>query len=747
MGGKLGVLAAVAAVVAGTGGSAGAAPAEGTVYGPAGEASGYVVLLKDSAAAPRAESTQDLVSALTRRYGGTVHEQYTSALHGFAIGGLDETRARQLAAAPEVARVERNVLVRARRAAPPPRAEATQSYPPWNLDRIDNHPGNIDGTYEYPDTAQDITAYVLDTGMRITHQDFGGRASYGRNFVNRVINYYPNPANDNNSNDPDNSDDCDGYGTHVAGTIGGTDWGVAKQIKLVAVRVLDCSGNGFVSEIVAGIDWVTAHAQHPAVVNLDTTGDPTILIDAAVRRSIGSGLTWVVPAGDGYDEDSAPEACAATPSDIREAIVVSSSSQDDDPVYYAGYGPCVDLYAPGIDIPGPWIGSDTALQSRGGTSLAAPHVAGAAALILQAHPDYSPARIRDALVQGSTVGKLRWSAVRPIVGQSTPNRLLFVRQADPPRPVGRTRSLYNPRFGTTEVYARSNAADHLIYAYWSGDWSDWTDLGGTLAGDPAVLYNPRFGTTEVYARMADNHLAYRYYSAGWSPWIDLGGDLAGDPAVLYNPKYGTTEVYVRTSANTLAYVYYSGGWSGWNDLGGALTGDPGLLYNPKYGTTEAYATTAGGLAYRYYLGGWSDWTGLGGSGQGTPSVLYNPTYGTTEVYLRTTGDQLAYVYYLGGWSGWNTLGGALDQPPGVVYNPTHGTTEVYVHTPDNTLQYVYYLGGWSGWNDLGGATAGSPSVLYNPRFGTTEAYTLAQDGHAYYKYYAAGWGDYIDISP
>ena len=172
-----------------------------------------------------------------------------------------------------------------------------------------------------------------------------------------------------------------GYGTHAAGNLGGTDWGVAKQVHLVAVRVLDCSGNGFISEVVAGIDWVTAHAQHPAVVDLDTIGDVTVLIDAAVRRSIGSGLTWVVPAGDGNDK--ALDACDYSPSGIGEAIVVSASTYSDEPLYYAGYGPCVDLYAPGTDIPGPWIGSDVALASRSGTSLAAPHVAGAAALIRQ----------------------------------------------------------------------------------------------------------------------------------------------------------------------------------------------------------------------------------------------------------------------------------------------------------------------------------------------------------------------------
>nr|BFE58922.1 hypothetical protein GCM10020063_034480 [Dactylosporangium thailandense] len=746
--GRIGVLAAVLVAVGGIGASASAAAAEGVVHGDASaESHGYVVMLKDTAGAQGAGNPADLVAqratALAQRFGGTVHERYSSAVKGFAIDGLDETRARQLAAAPEVERVERNVLTR-RSTRPDVAPRGTQSGPTWALDRIDHHERSIDGYFDYPNTAQDVNTYLLDGGIRISHNDLGGRAGYGRNFVDRVTNPSSSPANVDNSNDPADANDCEGYGTWSAGAVAGTTYGVAKQAKPVAVRVFDCGGRGYVSETVAGIDWVTAYAQRPAVAELDGFYGKTIIIDAAVRRSIASGLTWVIPAGD--FNDYGDDACYFSPTGITEAIVVSSSTYYDDPDYYANYGPCVDTYAPGEDVPGIWKDSDLALKTMSGSSMAAAYVVGAAALILQAHPAYTPAQVRNALVQDSTVGALRMAAMPAYYSAASPNRLLYVRQGEPSRPVGKLQSLYNPRYGTTEVYARSDNSDHLMYAYWSGDWSGWMDLGGTIQGDPAVLYNPRFGTTEAYARLSNNHLGYRYFSGGWSPWIDLGGSLAGNPAVIYNPKFGTTEVYARTSTNSLAYVYYAGGWSDWTDLGGTLTADPGVLYNPKFGTTEAYAVTGSGLAYVYYLGGWSGWTGLGGSVQGTPAVLYNPKYGTTEVYLRTSGNQLSYVYYLGGWSGWTGLGGALDQDPGVVYNRSSGTTEVYVHTPSNQLRYVYYLGGWSGWNDLGGATAGSPSVLYNPRFGTTEAYTLAQDGHGYYKYYAGGWSDYVDIT-
>ncbi|WP_433614707.1 S8 family serine peptidase [Dactylosporangium sp. CA-139114] len=742
---RLGTLAVAAAAVIAPGLPANAAPPMGTVFNAAvaGESNGYVVMLKTPPGAQSAGQAKaavaDAAGKIAQQVGGDVREQYSTAVRGFAIDNIDDAKARQIAADAGVLSVEKNIMLH---------ADATQPSPPWGLDRIDTHANAADTTYTYPNAAPDITAYVLDSGIRITHNDFGGRAGYGRNFVDRAKNYYYNPDNANNSNDPNNANDCDGHGTHVAGTIGGATYGVAKQITLKAVRVLDCSGNGYLSEVVGGIDWITANAQHPAVVNMSLGSDsPTIVLDAALKRSIGSGLTWSVAAGNGDENGNPTNTCNNSPGNVAEAIVVGASTIEDKPVPWSDYGPCVDLYAPGVGITSDWKDSDSATRSLDGTSMASPHVTGAAALILQAHQDYNPAQVRNALVQGSSVGVLNMSSYPAYARNGTPNRLLFVRQTDPVRPVGRPQSLYNPKFGTTEVYARSADSNKLMYAYWSADWSGWMDLGGTIQGDPAVLYNPRFGTTEVYARLSNNHLGYRYFSGGWSPWIDLGGSLAGNPAVIYNPTYGTTEVYARTSANSLAYVYYAGGWSGWTDLGGALTGDPGVLYNPKFGTTEAYAVTGGGLAYVYYLGGWSGWTGLGGSVQGTPAVLYNPKYGTTEVYLRTSGNQLSYVYYLGGWSGWTGLGGTLDQDPGVVYNRSSGTTEVYVHTTGSELQYVYYLGGWSGWNNLGGSNTGAPSVLYNPRFGTTEAYTLAQDGHTYYKYYAGGWSTYVDVTP
>ncbi|WP_433058144.1 S8 family serine peptidase [Dactylosporangium sp. CS-033363] len=742
---RLGPLAVAVVAALGPGAPVNAAPPMGILFNADATAvsSGYVVTLKKPAGAQSAGQAKAAVAEaaedIADQYGGDVGAQYSRAVLGFSIDDISDADAKRIAAQSNVDSVERNILLH---------KDATQSSPPWGLDRIDSHPYSLDSSYTYPNSAPAVTAYVLDSGIRISHNDFGGRATYGHNFVDRDLHPSPTPANVNNSNDPANANDCDGHGTHVAGTIGGTSYGVAKQISLVAVRSLDCDGNGWLDEVLGGIDWITTYAQQPAVANMSLGSDePTVSLTQALQSSIASGVTWSAAAGNGDADGNPTNACNNSPGNVGEAIIVGATDLDDRPAPWSDYGPCVDLYAPGVGITSDWITTDAATKQLDGTSMASPHVAGAAALILQAHQDYSPAQVRNALVQGSSVNVLDMSSYPVYARASSPNRLLFVRQADPPRPVGKPQNLYNPRFGTTEVYARSNTSNHLIYAYWAGDWSDWGDLGGNLQGDPAVLYNPNYGTTEVYARLSNNHLGYRYYANGWSQWIDLGGDLAGNPAVIYNPKFKTTEVYARTSANALAYIYYAKGWSGWNDLGGTLTSDPAVLYNPKYGTTESYAATGNGLAYRYWFNGWKDWITLGGTVQGTPAVLYNPSVGTTEVYTRTAGNQLAYVYYYNGWSGWTGLGGSVDQDPAVIYNMASKTTEVYVHTPGNELQYLYYFRGWSGWNDLGGNTAGSPSVLYNPRFGDTEAYTLQGDGHAYYRYYASGWSDFIDLTP
>ncbi|MET9498064.1 S8 family serine peptidase [Streptomyces sp. NPDC006552] len=354
-----------------TGGFAGAAaPAQGKVYGLGvqGAVSGsYIVLLdrKTSAAAKK---------DLAKSYGGTFRRNYGSAVNGFSVNGLSQTEAKQLAADDSVGKVVQNKKFH---------IDAVQDNPPsWGLDRIDQTATAGDGKYTYPDSAGGgATAYVIDTGVRISHQDFGGRASYGFDAVD---------------ND-ESADDGNGHGTHVAGTIAGTAHGVAKKAKIVAVRVLDNEGSGTTEQVVAGIDWVTKNHQGPSVANMSLGGGVDEALDAAVQKSIASGVTYAVAAG-----NESADAATSSPARVPEAITVASSTQDDEQSDFSNYGSAVDLYAPGSDITSDWNTGDDATHTISGTSMATPHVVGAAAVYLGGHPDAAPADVAEALTGGAT---------------------------------------------------------------------------------------------------------------------------------------------------------------------------------------------------------------------------------------------------------------------------------------------------------------------------------------------------------
>jgi len=360
-------------------------PARGTPI-----AGSYLVTLTD-AAASRA-TVGATATSLASRYAGSVRFTYTRAVRGFAVR-MSATRARQLAADPRVASVEQDAVVR---------KVGTQSTGSgtWGLDRIDQRALPLSGSYTYATTAPNVHAYVIDTGIRTTHQQFGGRASVGYDAV-RLGAY---------------GQDCDGHGTHVAGTLGGSTYGVAKRISLVAVRVLDCNGAGSVAGVVAGIDWVTSNAVKPAVANLSlgVAGGSTAL-DSAVRRSILSGVTYTVAAG-----NSGTDACTDSPARVPEAVTVGATTRYDARAYFSDTGPCLDLFAPGYGVLSAGMAGDTATATMNGTSMAAPHAAGAAALYLATHPTASPAAVRAALVADATAGVVAGA------GAGSPNLLLHV---------------------------------------------------------------------------------------------------------------------------------------------------------------------------------------------------------------------------------------------------------------------------------------------------------------------------------
>lgn len=362
-----------------------ATPAEGTVYGlgaPGAISGSYVVILDASA-----DKQQ-----LARKYGGELQRTYSSGVNGFSASGLSETEAKRLAADPAVGKVVQNKKFT---------INATQDNPPsWGLDRIDQTAREGDKKYTYPDGAgEGVTAYVIDTGIRVSHKDFGGRASYGFDAVD---------------ND-DSADDGNGHGTHVAGTIAGTGHGVAKKAKLVAVRVLDDNGSGTTEQVVAGIDWVTQHHSGPSVANMSLGGGADEALDEAVRRAIASGVTFAVAAG-----NESADAGKGSPARVPEAITVASSTIDDAQSSFSNFGSVVDLYAPGSDITSDWNDSDTGTKTISGTSMATPHVAGAAAVYLAGHPAATPAQTAAALTAAATGG----AVTNPSAG--TVNKLLKV---------------------------------------------------------------------------------------------------------------------------------------------------------------------------------------------------------------------------------------------------------------------------------------------------------------------------------
>jgi subtilisin family serine protease len=289
-------------------------------------------------------------------------------------------------------------------------ATTTQPSPPsYGLDRIDQRALPLSGSYSYTATASNVTAYIIDTGILYSHTDFGGRAVPGFDAVTSG----------------GGAVDCNGHGTHVSGTVGGTTYGVAKSVKLVGVRVLGCNGSGSTAGVVAGIDWVTGNHQSgtPAVANMSLGGGADAALDAAVNRAIADGVTFGVAAGnDGSslnDLLGSSNACNSSPARVPAALTVAATDSSDSRASYSNRGSCVDLWAPGTSIKSDWFSSPTATNTISGTSMATPHVVGVAALYLSGHPTAAPAAVASALNGGATPGVVKNA------GSGTANRLLF----------------------------------------------------------------------------------------------------------------------------------------------------------------------------------------------------------------------------------------------------------------------------------------------------------------------------------
>ncbi|MFF0653841.1 MULTISPECIES: S8 family peptidase [Micromonospora] len=390
----LAVTAAAAAFAAAASTPALAAPTGEIRYAGAADAvsGSYVVVLKGDAVGTAntlaaRTAVPDRAAGLAKRYGGDVGTVWSSALTGYSAK-MTPAQARRLAADPAVAYVEQDRVMT---------TQGTQTGATWGLDRIDQRNLPLNSTFTYPNTASNVRAYIIDTGIRTTHSDFGGRATWGTNTVDS------------------NNTDCNGHGTHVAGTVGGTRYGVAKGVRLVAVKVLNCSGSGTTAGVISGVNWVTSNAVKPAVANMSLGGGASTTLDNAVVNSINSGITYALAAG-----NSSANACNSSPARVASAITVGSTTSTDARSSFSNYGSCVDIFAPGSSITSAWRTSDTSTNTISGTSMASPHVAGAAALVLSANTSYTPAQVASYLTSNATTGKV----TSP--GSGSPNRLLFV---------------------------------------------------------------------------------------------------------------------------------------------------------------------------------------------------------------------------------------------------------------------------------------------------------------------------------
>ncbi|MGX7825893.1 S8 family peptidase [Actinokineospora sp. 24-640] len=431
-----------------------------TVAGAKPVPNSYVVVLEKGVDALSASAS--VVDA----HGGDVRDVWHNAVRGFAVTATPRQAAR-IAADPRVALVQQDVEVS---------VTGTQSpTPSWGLDRIDQRNLPLNNSYTYPDTASNVTAYIIDTGIRTTHTDFTQRAVWGANTTGDGVDA-----------------DCHGHGTHVAGTVGGAGHGVAKAVRLVAVKVLNCAGSGTTAGVIAGVEWVTGTSARPAVANMSLGGGAQPALDTAVAGSIASGITYAIASG-----NSNADACGFSPARVPTALTVNASDSADNRASFSNWGSCTDLFAPGVGITSAWATSDTATNTISGTSMAAPHVAGAAALHLSANPGATPAQVGEAILGAATP-----DVVRNVGG--SPNRLLYVVNGTTPPPGKVALNRYirgNDHATATAANAPSGhalegglgsintapgAGTHPVYQCLVGGWDHMTSMAANCEGTTVV---------------------------------------------------------------------------------------------------------------------------------------------------------------------------------------------------------------------------------------------------------------------
>jgi subtilisin family serine protease len=512
----------------------------------------YIVVLRDASPEVRGQGVANLSQELVSLTGGRVLRTYEHTLHGF-LANMSEAEAHRLLSDPRVAYVQENGLIH---------VSATQTSATWGIDRIDQRDLPRNSSYTYNVDGTGAHAYVLDTGIRLTHSEFTGRIGNGYDFID-------------NDSDPT---DCHGHGTHVAGTVGGTTWGVAKKVTLHGVRVLDCTGYGSDAQVIGGIDWVAANHIKPAVANM-SLGDVGIqAIDDATERLIAAGVTTVVSAGN----DSA-NACNYSPARTPNAITVGSTTSSDARSSFSNYGTCVDIFAPGSSITSASNSGNTSSTSMSGTSMSSPHVAGAAALFLSANPTATPAQVRDALVNNSTPNKVTSA------GTGSPNRLLYTlfitgggSDTTPP-----TTSITSPAGGATlsgTASLSASASDNVGVSrveFYAG-----TSLLGTATASP---YSLSWNTTAVA------NGTYALTTKAYDAANNVG--TSATVSVTVNNGTGTCSI----SEQLLANPGFESGNTGWTTSSGVIDGTTSGSA-PRTGTYKAWlngnGTTSTDYAYQ-----------------------------------------------------------------------------------------------------------------------------------------------------
>ncbi len=459
----------------------------------------YVVVLKDDVNDVDSEAIR-----LARDFGGDRNggHTYHRALKGFSVR-MSEQQAARLANDPRVEFVEEDGVVS---------LGTTQTGATWGLDRIDQVNLPLDGNYNYNATGSGVKAYIIDTGIRATHTQIAGRVISGFTAISDGL----------------GTNDGNGHGTHVSGTVGGSTYGVAKNVTLVAVRVLDSSGSGTNSGVIAGVDFVTSDHQagQPAVANMSLGGGISSALDTAVTNSINDGVTYAIAAG-----NETQDACNTSPARVASAITVGSTTTTDARSSFSNFGTCLDIFAPGSNITSSWNTSDTATNTISGTSMATPHVTGVAALFLETNPTASPATVAAAIINGSTPNKVTGA------GTGSPNRLLFslLTGAPPPPP---------PPPGTELLANRGFESGNVTWVATSGVITNST--GQTPRSGSFYAWLDGYGVSHTDSLFQDVAVPSSATTVTLSFWLKIT-----TAETTTTTAFDTLRVQIRNSSNTV----------------------------------------------------------------------------------------------------------------------------------------------------------------------------------------------------